>query len=1444
MKRRTLVRMFCGVAFGLVAHVPRAETLLLEEWQGLVPDSALVLEDKPALAWPKIDDMTSSTAAGVPEDLSRFRTLSFRLHVAEPKESVLTVIFLSENPTTPGSDYYSVGVKTTFAGWRAFRFPLSMLSAARKPLGWDQIQRVFINSKWAHKLDPETVVHLAAFTLDTTPIPGLEQPSGELLVNRSFELVTADGAGAIGWGAHSFHTAAKISVDNTTAASGQRSIRIEGAPGNVRAGLSKSFGPELTDPDALYLMTMWVKADGRSEHPLRTSVRFTSINADGRVIKSDYRRCSAGPFDWRPVRWLIELPQETHRFNIVLFHHGDGTAWWDDVSLRKLHPTRVLAPEMDAPIADCQPEFAWEATADAEGVLTVASQGDGAFFKQYEVTGNRFRLPERLPEGHTYTWFVTAVDGEMSSIAVFSSAGKTPRFGRLFSGSWQDRTRAMLGDLSVHRRSFVELADLAERNGMWDKFSLLGDLLASVDAVARDGKLPPGVTVEHLQDALNELQLRLPWWRKIFLEDESLFADLDLEIQGLEAVSAAVSRRNFPAARKALLTYYRGRKSPSYYRKWERRPSRNPARKTDPRAEKLLTHQMSIHSYETPTFDLGAEFDWHVFPIVDVEWPTKIHRHFHWQRLAKGYWSTGNESYAREVALQMLDWGMDNPMERWDRHRYRWAWSTLNATCRIYSSWLNSWLAIRDSASWTPDAQFVMLTLLREHGHFLMTHFARQGNWVVAEARGLVELGIMFPEFKTAEAWREEGFRRLRKEVDIQVLPDGVHVERTPGYHGMTLSCFMEPLRLALLNEVTFEGRDHFLAKLEKMHEFYLYGCRPDWRMAQIGDSGMMSVVSRLSQGAQLFRREDMRYIASDGKEGVKPVHRSYAFDSAGFYVSRSEWGNPDALWSIMDWGGFLGHCHEDMGHISLYAYGAPLLIDSGIFAYSWPLRKYFHWTVGHNTVMVDGKPQKHRDPLSCVWRSNEHFDYTRGLTDNSEPLLHERTLVFRQPASESAGYWVVLDRLSGEGEHRLDQRWHTSEKMAGRVEDATVVFTGRDEDVEQPSLTLAGLQRPALQTTIEGGFVSYKWYKKLPVDVAQFTQETNVPAVFVTVLYPTPAGVAPPQVTVSEVSAFLDGQAAQAAEATAFTVSVGEPGRSTNDRWVFRHRDEGTVLAGDLTVDARMACVRDGQTWLAVDCRQLSSGEHVLVSSAEMVDVISRVGEAVSCSTLATARLLAEAPLLVNGSATNPPVDGYVTITEVTPAAIPDVPRTEGEASLEIPGPPPPIEATGFAKMLPKDAPRTSGAIVMNAADIAAQGGGNVEITTTKVGAEGKAFLHWDRAGHWLEYVASVPRAGQYRLLLRACTNAGVVVRRIDINGKVIPAGKALEIAGTGGFSGSTDDWRMFVVADLKAVPAVLNVPAGEVRIRLENVDGQSLNLNWLALVAEWKTAGEGVPE
>ncbi|MCC7492048.1 MAG: heparinase II/III family protein [Fimbriimonadaceae bacterium] len=952
---------------------------------------------------------------------------------------------------------------------------------------------------------------------------------------------------------------------------------------------------------------------------------------------------------------------------------------------------------------------------------------------------------------------------------------------------WEDRLALAQELLPGLRELRAQLLPLAQRNQFFDPFGRLTQAIETAGAMPPTAPATVSDAVRQLEADLPFLDQAAPWWRTVFLDDAALFAGLDLTHPGLQPVAAAAARAAWPEARAALLDYYRARTKPSWYGRWDS-PQQPPVSDLrDSAADALLAHQFTMSP--EPTQDLGPAFDWTVFPGVDIEWPTRVHRHFHWSTLAGAYRRTGRDAYATELVRQLFDWAQDNPVERWDASRRRWSWSTLNTTIRIYSSWIDAWLRTRTSPAWTPDALFCYLAALREHGRFLMANHANQGNWVVAEARGLVELGVIFPEFQEAAAWREEGYRRLQHELELQVLADGVHVERSPGYHAMTLDCFLQPVLLGLYNEYPIPGREQFVAKLEQMHELYLYGSRPDRRMEQTGDADPMSVLGMLDRGWQMFRRADMRWLRTNGTAGQAPVYRSYGFQAAGLYISRSAWGDPQALWSLLDWGGFLGHCHEDMGHLSVSAYGTNLLVDTGRHAYSWPARAPFFETKGHNTVLVDQRTQKRRDPLDSWWVSCEAGDAFWGLTDNSEPLRFQRTLVFRQPGAAGPGYWLVHDALDGTGSHRLDQRWHGHESVKATVRDGQFTFAGAD----QASLVLAPLPAAGLQAAVVPGAVSYAWYQQTPVDVAQFSLTGAVPAGFTTLLYPTPPGTPPAQVTLRRLPC--------PPPATAFAATIVDRGRTFVDTWLLQPGEPALRTAGPLASDARVAVVRaegGALTW------QLYGGQTLQWDGRDL--------------------LRATAPRRAAWIA----APGAAVQEQLTAPAPVEPPREPGGPRFEIAAPPPPGPAasgrsSAFVGPLP------AGAVVVQAEEFTAQGGGTVEVSAAKVGAVGRSFLHWDQAGHWLEWRLTPP-AGRWRLLLRACHPEPEALRAVHWNGQPVAGAAALAVPGSGGWSGERDDWRTVAWAP----PGGLASDGQAVTLRLENVDGRGLNLDWLALIPE----------
>jgi len=188
-------------------------------------------------------------------------------------------------------------------------------------------------------------------------------------------------------------------------------------------------------------------------------------------------------------------------------------------------------------------------------------------------------------------------------------------------------------------------------------------------------------------------------------------------------------------------------------------------------------------------------------------------------------------------------------------------------------------------------------------------------------------------------------------------------------------------------------------------------------------------------------------------------------------------------------------------------------------------------------------------------------------------------------------------------------------------------------------------------------------------------------------------------------------------------------------------------------------------------------------------------------------------------------------------PVTAPSEPFVAGEHTLEIRGT---YLALGEHFPLPTqtvhltipDEPLTQ-ALFVQAEDLAGQGGGEVTITDKKVGAVGQAFLNWDHEGHWLAWEVQAPKSGRYYLALRYCTPFEECRRALQIDGEYVDEShRDLHLAGTGGWSNDRNDWRHYVLTDGEGQPLPLTLAQGKHTVKMTNLDGQGLNLDYLALV------------
>ncbi len=139
---------------------------------------------------------------------------------------------------------------------------------------------------------------------------------------------------------------------------------------------------------------------------------------------------------------------------------------------------------------------------------------------------------------------------------------------------------------------------------------------------------------------------------------------------------------------------------------------------------------------------------------------------------------------------------------------------------------------------------------------------------------------------------------------------------------------------------------------------------------------------------------------------------------------------------------------------------------------------------------------------------------------------------------------------------------------------------------------------------------------------------------------------------------------------------------------------------------------------------------------------------------------------------------------------------------------------------------------IRIQAEEFVAQGGGGeteVRVRTDKLGADGGCFSHWNDMGRWVEWNVTVPRSGDYYLLVKyARPEDGE--RTVSLDGKHVGT---IRLPSSGGYGSSTeDDWAVELLRDEQGKPQPVHIAAGTHVLRLTNVDGKGCNLDYVELL------------
>lgn len=348
--------------------------------------------------------------------------------------------------------------------------------------------------------------------------------------------------------------------------------------------------------------------------------------------------------------------------------------------------------------------------------------------------------------------------------------------------------------------------------------------------------------------------------------------------------------------------------------------------------------------------------------------------------------------HSRHAVAVMLDWIQANPPHA-ESDDWNAAWNSYAISIRTVI-WMDLLQGSLAPAGVDPVQRTRLVQSLAAQLRFLAANLETDigGNHLVKNIRALIRGGRFFQGDEATE-WLRLGVELLGRELDEQILPDGMHFERSPAYHLQVLGDLLD-VKAAL-------GGGTLAADEPTAGERAAAGGRVPPTLQEDLSHRLDDALARMLRAADLLTHPDGKpSLFSDGG-----LHMTHA--PTDLVAVARELGVPmpepivDAPWSLPDAGYFGwrgqgprrrgpeagegGEAHDDGGatdhllivdcgpvgpdHLPAHGHGDALafewtvagvrvVVDAGVAEYQGPLRPYSRSTAAHNTVTVGDADQ------------------------------------------------------------------------------------------------------------------------------------------------------------------------------------------------------------------------------------------------------------------------------------------------------------------------------------------------------------------------------------------------------------------------------------------------------------------------------------------------------
>lgn len=530
-----------------------------------------------------------------------------------------------------------------------------------------------------------------------------------------------------------------------------------------------------------------------------------------------------------------------------------------------------------------------------------------------------------------------------------------------------------------------------------------------------------------------------------------IFEVINLDYPGLEKAKELYGAGEHDNAAKALLEYYRMRTGVvnpivSLINTTASEDDRQRANFALDNYRFFVNNYFEDANTRMPySLNSGGNVNWAFEPPgADNEYQRQLHRHQWFVPQARVYRVTKDEKYIQSWISVYRDWLKNNPKPETGTNNTTW-WQLQVAERTLGQTQLFEYY--KHSQHFTPAWFSEFMVHFAEHADFLVAYPYLGGNILVSQASALAFAGVLFPELKQAENWRNTGFRILNNEVKSQFLEDGMHLELDFSYHISAIADFYDIIKLTEANKnIAGNVAADFSQFLHKAAQVVMHFTYPNYFTNPPGghlvpgfndtrqSSWTRSVLNRnFVRYNEMFPQDsELLYMGTYGQRGTAPSTEPKAFLSSGYYMLRNGWNrsstmlihsNNYAEGPIRVW----SHNQPDNGTFELYHKGRNFFPDAGVYAYMSDgdnsAREWYRQTKVHNTMTLNGQNIVNALGKSLGVFSNSQQEVVVTENQGYNNLKHRRYIFFVEKK-----FFVLVDEGSGPAAGTVNLNFHLCE--------------------------------------------------------------------------------------------------------------------------------------------------------------------------------------------------------------------------------------------------------------------------------------------------------------------------------------------------------------------------------------------------------------------------------